>query len=386
MKRLLHLFFLFCFTIAFSQKHIPNNIQVSLITFGPGNNLNDAFGHSGIRIKTNYSDIIYDFGRYNFEAPNFYLNFARGKLKYFQGKAHYSSLIDFYKRQNRSIREQQLNLSNKEKQSIYTFLETNYTKNQGAYLYDFFYNNCATKIRDVIENATKDTINYHFYYGHMDKTFRTLIQDELHYNTWGSLGIDMALGAIIDQTATPKEQLFLPKNIYTFFKKATIDNQKKLVSSTKTIFKSNTKFETENIILSPLFTISLLALLLLYLTYKDYRNKCRTKILDVILQLALGSIGVTLFLLWVATDHHATAYNYNLLWAFPFSIFMIFQASKAEPKKWFKSYIKLSLLMLCLLTVHWLSGVQSFAPTLIPLLIALFIRYIYLLTFLKDKS
>lgn len=382
MKLLLRFLFLLCVTVAFSQKNIPNNTQISVLTIGPGNNLNDAFGHSGIRIKTSYSDIVYDFGRYNFEDPNFYLNFARGKLNYLQGKANYDNLVNFYKQQNRSIKEQILNLSAEEKQSVYTFLETNYAKNQGAYLYDFFYDNCATKIRDVIENATNGNIDYQLPDNYEDKTFRTLIQDELHPNTWGSLGIDIALGAIIDRTATPREHMFLPKNIHAFYSEAKINNRQ-LVSNSKTIINSDTKFKNGTFLLSPIFVLSLIAILIIYITFNDHKKQRRTKGLDACIQLILGVIGILLTLLWFGTDHTATGYNYNLLWAFPLSLFMVIQAYKAKPKKWFIGYIKFCVLMLCLLTVHWISGVQQFAPTLIPLLIALFVRYIFLLKFLK---
>ncbi|UAB74731.1 DUF4105 domain-containing protein [Mesoflavibacter sp. SCSIO 43206] len=382
MKLLLRFLFLLCVTVAFSQKNIPNNTQISVLTIGPGNNLNDAFGHSGIRLKTSYSDIVYDFGRYNFEDPNFYLNFARGKLNYLQGKANYNNLVNFYKQQNRSIKEQILNLSAEEKQSVYTFLETNYAKNQGAYLYDFFYDNCATKIRDVIENATNGNIDYQLPGNYEDKTFRTLIQDELHPNAWGSLGIDIALGAIIDRTATPREHMFLPKNIHAFYSKATINNRQ-LVSNSKTIINSDTKFKNGTFLLSPIFVLSLIAILIIYITFNDHKKQRRTKGLDAFIQLILGIIGILLTLLWFGTDHTATGYNYNLLWAFPLSLVMVIQAYKAKPKKWFIGYIKFCVLMLCLLTVHWISGVQQFAPTLIPLLIALFVRYIFLLKFLK---
>lgn len=382
MKLLLRFLFLLCITVAFSQKNIPNNTQISVLTIGPGNNLNDAFGHSGIRLKTSYSDIVYDFGRYNFEDPNFYLNFARGKLNYLQGKANYNNLVNFYKQQNRSIKEQTLNLSAEEKQSVYTFLETNYANNQGAYLYDFFYDNCATKIRDVIENATNGNINYQLPDNYEDKTFRTLIQDQLHPNTWGSLGIDIALGAIIDRTATPREHMFLPKNIHSFYSEATINNRQ-LVSNSKTIINSDTKFKNGTFLLSPFFVLSLIAILIIYITFNDHKKQRRTKGLDAFIQLILGVIGIFLTLLWFGTDHTATGYNYNLLWAFPLSLVMVIQAYKTKPKKWFIGYIKFCVLMLCLLTVHWISGVQQFAPTLIPLLIALFVRYIFLLKFLK---
>ena len=324
MKLLLRFLFLLCVTVAFSQKNIPNNTQISVLTIGPGNNLNDAFGHSGIRLKTSYSDIVYDFGRYNFEDPNFYLNFARGKLNYLQGKANYNNLVNFYKQQNRSIKEQILNLSAEEKQSVYTFLETNYAKNQGAYLYDFFYDNCATKIRDVIENATNGNINYQLPDNYEDKTFRTLIQDQLHPNTWGSLGIDIALGAIIDRTATPREHMFLPKNIHSFYSEATINNRQ-LASNSKTIINSDTKFKNGTFLLSPIFVLSLIAILIIYITFNDHKKQRRTKGLDACIQLILGVIGILLTLLWFGTDHTATGYNYNLLWAFPLSLVMVIE-------------------------------------------------------------
>lgn len=207
-------------TLALGQKSIPSNAQISVLTIGPGDNLNDAFGHNGIRIKTTYSDIVYDFGRYNFEDPNFYLNFAKGKLNYLQGKAYTNNVLDFYKSENRSIKEQILNLDAKQKKTLHAFLEANYAKNKGAYLYDFFYDNCATKIRDVVELASSNTIKYDLPTDYKSQTFRDLIQNNLNRNTWGSLGIDIALGAVIDREATPREHLFLPENIYKFFEKA----------------------------------------------------------------------------------------------------------------------------------------------------------------------
>lgn len=369
-------------TLALGQKSIPSNAQISVLTIGPGDNLNDAFGHNGIRIKTTYSDIVYDFGRYNFEDPNFYLNFAKGKLNYLQGKAYTNNVLDFYKSENRSIKEQILNLDAKQKKTLHAFLEANYAKNKGAYLYDFFYDNCATKIRDVVELASSNTIKYDLPTDYKSQTFRDLIQNNLNRNTWGSLGIDIALGAVIDREATPREHLFLPENIYKFFEKASINNQS-LVSESKTLNQVNKSKITGIFIFSPLVILTLLASFIGFITYKDFKNSKRSKWLDVSIHVILGSIGLLLCLLWFATDHSATANNYNLLWAFPISLIAVIEANKNTPKKWFIAYLKFCLLMLCLLTIHWLTGVQEFAPVLIPILIALFVRYIYILKFLK---
>ncbi|MDA0176146.1 MULTISPECIES: lipoprotein N-acyltransferase Lnb domain-containing protein [Mesoflavibacter] len=369
-------------TLALGQKSIPSNAQISVLTIGPGDNLNDAFGHNGIRIKTTYSDIVYDFGRYNFEDPNFYLNFAKGKLNYLQGKAYTNNVLDFYKSENRSIKEQILNLDAKQKKTLHAFLEANYAKNKGAYLYDFFYDNCATKIRDVVELASSNTIKYDLPTDYKSQTFRDLIQNNLNRNTWGSLGIDIALGAVIDREATPREHLFLPENIYKFFEKASINNQS-LVSESKTLNQVNKSKISGVFIFSPLVILTLLASFIGFITYKDFKNNKRSKWLDVSIHVILGSIGLLLCLLWFATDHSATANNYNLLWAFPISLIAVIEANKNTPKKWFIAYLKFCLLMLCLLTIHWLTGVQKFAPVLIPILIALFVRYIYILKFLK---
>ncbi|WGD34857.1 DUF4105 domain-containing protein [Olleya sp. YS] len=390
MTLVLRLFFLFLVSTSFSQTlPLSEDSTVSVITFGPGSNLNDAFGHNAIRIKSRFFDRAYDFGRYNFDDPNFYLNFAQGKLKYLQGKTNYQGFITSYINDDRTIIEQQLNLTTSQKQQLYNYLEANYKKNEGAYLYDFFYDNCATKIRDIIETTLNGNLNYNLPKDYKDQTFRTLIDKHLHWNTWGSFGIDIALGSIIDREATPREQLFLPEKIYQFFEVATLKNSgEKLVSNTKVIYTKEGVNENKqaNFLISPLFTILIISAIIIFLTYKDFKNKKRTKWLDLIVFILTGLVGLVLFLLWFATDHTGTAYNYNLLWAFPLSLFCVLQLLKVNPKKWFIGYIKFLILMLCLMSLHWTIGVQRFAPALIPLVFTLSVRYVFLLNYFKKTA
>ena len=118
----------------------------------------------------------------------------------------------------------------------------------------------------------------------------------------------------------------------------------------------------------------LLGLLILWITYNDYKKSYRSKWLDIGLFSITGSIGVVLLLLWFATDHTATANNYNLLWAFPINLFIVKQLLKPTPSTWFTKYLKFLIIMLCLLTLHWLIGVQVFAIGLTPIFIALLVR------------
>ncbi|WP_452220398.1 lipoprotein N-acyltransferase Lnb domain-containing protein [Lacinutrix salivirga] len=378
---LLALTLLFLTFSLFSQNpNLTEDSEISILTFGAGTNLNDAFGHNGIRVKTPYVDIVYDYGRFDFNAPNFYTNFAKGKLLYWQGVSNYRDVIPFYKSQNRSIKEQVLQLSTEEKRTFYTFLITNSKPENREYLYDFFYDNCATKIRDVTQNVTTETIIYKEFKTEEAKTFRDLIQENLKWNTWGSFGIDVALGSVIDQKAAPYNYMFLPKYIHSFFETATYEKSKTpLVKSSRTIYA---KKETENsgsFFTSPLFVFLLLGIGIIFITYRDYKNKRRTVWLDVTIFSSTGIIGVLLLWLWFGTNHTTTAHNYNLLWACPLSLPFIFQLLKATPKNWFRGYLKFLVVMLCLMVLHWCVGVQRFAPVLIPIVIALFLRYVFLI-------
>lgn len=379
-------FFIFLFIVfsSFGQQYILSpEAKLSVLTIGPGESLNDAFGHNGFRIKdiTQGIDDVYGYGEYDFEAPNFYLKFAQGKLNYLISRDKFSDFYNHYVRHNRTIKEQVLNLSTEEKQKVFNFLENNYKPENRRYLYDFFYDNCATRIRDVIEDTTKSNIEFIHLNNSESKTFRDLIHEHVDINTWGRFGIDIALGSVIDKNATTNEYMFLPKYINSFFEKAKISNSENLVKSSSIIFQKKETNTSSNFLFSPLMIMGILALIILLITYKDYKKNIRSKWLDIILFGTTGIVGVIILLLWFATDHSATAQNYNVLWAVPLNIIIIVQLFKKQVKNWFKSYLKFLIIMLCLMTLHWIIGVQVFTIGLIPLLIALLIRYLYLIRY-----
>lgn len=383
--RLFFLVFLFFLQGSVAQ-NLSESSQVSVLTIGPGTSLNDAFGHSLFRIKDPVTrlDITYDYGRFPFDEPGFYLNFARGKLNYSIGKSNYRDIKDFYIWQNRTIKEQVINLSLAEKQALYNFLKNNYKPENRNYLYDFFYDNCATKIKDVLQ-ATAGQITFQEPQDLKPASFRTLIQQNLDYNSWGSVGIDIALGSVIDQTASPEEHLFLPKYVHTFFNLASIDStSKKLVAEESTIYEQQPLSKNNLFIGSPMVVFSMIALLIIFITFRDFKRQARSQYLDVILFLTTGIIGIFLLLLWFATDHTATAQNYNLLWAFPLNIIVVWKLK--SPKPWLIKYLKFLVIMMCLLVFHWVVGIQVFAYALIPLFVAMIIRYVYLIQYFKNRE
>ena len=379
---------LFAITSAYAQlNQLSSDAEISVITIGPGESLNDAFGHNGFRIKDNNLgiDAVYGYGQYDFDAPYFLLKFTQGKLNYLISKHNFGDIYFHYKNYNRTIDEQVLNLTTVEKQKLFNYLENNYKPENRGYLYDFFYDNCATRIRDVTFNATEGKIDFNLPEDFELKTFRTLIHDHVGLNTWGSFGIDIALGSVIDRKASIEEHMFLPKYIHTFFGNATLNGAHSLVKTSSNLYEKKENNSSYHFLFSPLMVIGIIGLVILFFTYKDFKNKTRNKWLDVLLFGVTGIIGIILLLLWFATDHSATAYNYNLLWAFPLNIIVIRQLLKPQVKNWVKRYLRFLVIILALMTFHWLSGVQSFAIGLIPFVVALALRYIYLIKFFEKK-
>lgn len=374
-------------TISFAfQFQLSDDAEASVLTFGPGTSLNDSFGHNAFRIKdgTRGIDIVYGYGQYDFDAPNFYLKFARGKLNYLISRHFFSDIFNYYSRENRTIKEQVLNLSIEQKQKLFSYLENNYKPENRKYLYDFFYDNCATKIRDVLSTVTNNSINFEKPNNFEQKTFRALIYEHVNKNSWGSLGIDIALGSVVDREASANEYMFLPKYIHSFFEVSKINGNDNLVKSSTILYTKKDNNSSSNFLLSPLMIFGLLSVVILFITYKDYKNSKRSKWLDITLFSLTGVIGILLLFLWFGTDHTATWQNYNLLWACPLNILVIGQLLKSKVKNWVKSYLKFLIIMLCLMTLHWIIGVQVFAIALIPLLIALAIRYVYLVKYFNS--
>ncbi len=379
-------FFLFIPFILSAQKFtLSPTAEISILTMGPGDQLYDSFGHSAFRVKdTVYDfDIVYNYGVYDFNTPNFYVKFARGKLLYNLAVTRFQPFYTYYTKQDRSIHEQILNLSPQETQDVFDYLLNNAKPENRSYKYDFLYDNCATKIRDVLVAVLGDELEYSDDFVEKQYTFRQLIQKNVHWNSWGSVGMDVAIGAVVDKKATPWEYQFLPEYVEKAAEKATLKKglgKIKLVKTKNILFQGSTdRKKAAPFFVSPLFIFLIIGCILIYSTYKNAKTGKRNRHLDGILFFTTGLIGIFLLLLWLATDHSTTANNYNLLWAFPLNLFLFYAIRKKNPAHGLKRYVSLLIILLCLLVLHWLTGIQVFAKALIPILIALLYRYVYLL-------
>ena len=352
--------------------------EISVITCGRGaDELYSAFGHSAIRVydPVNRIDYAYNYGVFDFDQPNFYLNYTKGLLLFKLGVYAYPDFVNSYVYYNRWVTEQVLNLSPGQKQRIFDYLEWNALPENETYRYDYFYNNCANKVRDVFALTLGDSLHFDDSYITTSYTIRQLTDLYLTDQPWGDLGIDICLGLPMDKKASPYEYMFLPDYVLSSFDHATVSRggkEEPLVKAKIPVFL-NTPREPHQAIVHPWVVFGAILLAAIVLSAWDFRRKDVSLWFDGFLFVTTGAIGVLLLLLWTATDHQAAARNMNLLWALPTNLFFLaVLRQKARPslRKYFLGVAALSLILL----LSWSFLPQQMNPFLVPLVAAIAVR------------
>lgn len=371
-----------CLSLSAQYAKLSDQAEVSLITVGPGPTLVDCFGHSAFRVKDPALDLdkAYNYGIYDSDGESFYLKFASGTADYIVAAYDFSLFVDSYVRQNRWMTEQVLNINQEEKQSIFEFLENNTLPQNKYYRYDQFFDNCATKLRDIPKSVLGDKLEFHGDYLTEEASYRDLVDENSFNHLWLDLGIDIGLGNIVDRKADVEARMYLPDYVLSAYEHATINRngvQESAIKSTYKLFESN-YYEQKRDSLSPTLVMSVIALIVIILTVRDYITKKRSRWLDLVLFLITGLIGLIVLLLWVATHHTTTVNNLNVLWAFAPNLLVAFLIVKKTPKKWLMVYVRFLVVLLIAMTCAWLAKLQVFNTAMIPFMIMLVVRYVYL--------
>jgi hypothetical protein len=372
------LFFLLLIKPLQAQVQLSVYSEISIVTAGPGSVLYEAFGHSAIRIKDPVLqlDLIYNYGIFDFNTPDFYTNFTKGNLLYKLARYDFKYFLASYKKDKRWVKQQVLNLNQQQKQAFLIYLENNALPENATYFYDPYFNNCATILRDITSTILKDQVI--FSDNNIDKnlSFRQLMDKEIPWNTWGSFGINFILGSKLDTKPDFKQYMYLPDYVYSIFKNSTlfVKNQPESLVKREDNLLDYKELEQKISIFSPFLIFSIISFIGIFFTYTEYKKKKRTKWLDFALLFATGTLGIVVIFLWFFSDHSTTPNNFNFLWAFAPNVFIVL---KQHPKKWLHAYFKFLIFMLGLIPVFWVFEIQLFPISAIPLLILLFIRYLY---------
>lgn len=361
------------FSTPLKALNLSPSAKIYLVTCGPNQiELYSAFGHTAVRVKdpANGLDIIFNYGVFNFNQPNFYLNFAKGNLLYQLAVYDYDRFLYNYKVEKRSVILQELNFNFLQKQAYFNFLETNAQPQNKEYYYDYFFDNCATRPRDAMLQAMlsiNQTIIWDTAYTKKPVSIRDLCEQYLYYQPWGDLGIDLCLGLPMDKQATALEYTFLPE----YMKKAAAgavlvsdSGVKPLVKQTQQINEET--FTAKRTFFTPQMAFGLLLILGVILSFLEYRFRVSTLWFDKMLFAVVGLVGWLLLILWLATDHAAAARNMNLLWAIPLYFpFILFLKKKVGGFSLF--IMRFSFLAQLIALAGWYFWPQDLHPGMLPL-------------------
>ncbi|MDX1939357.1 MAG: DUF4105 domain-containing protein [Saprospiraceae bacterium] len=369
---ILILWLIFTCSRAFGQQDsVDNGITISLITGSPGNELYSTFGHSAIRVQNVMTgeDILYNYGTFDFDTPNFYIKFIRAKLLYMLSIDRTVDLARYYQRENRSITEQVFNLNNEQEMRLINFLIWNYLPENRGYKYDFFYNNCATVIRDIFENRYGVEYNIK---ENQNVTFRELLDEYLYKSPWSDFGIDLILGLPADKKADFRNQMFLPDYLSSNLAQAMLDGKPLLQPAQ--VLQSRTELASNNglIKFTPMLVFVIVALMAIIITLS--KNQKIKDIFDIFLFSACGLAGLFFLFMWFGTDHIATKNNWNVLWLNPLYIISVVAIIRKSNKKWLRISFAIYATILWLLLLTWGWFPQQFNMAVIPILIILIVR------------
>jgi hypothetical protein len=330
-KYLILLAFVLLNSITPSQAQLSPSSQVSILTCAPGDELYSIFGHSAIRVNDsiNQIDLVFNYGTFDFDTPNFYLKFMRGHLNYMLSVAPYERFLFEYVYYKRSVWEQVLDLSEVEKNKLFQALVTNAEPENRNYPYHFFFDNCATRIRDMAAGYVIGGVEFDRFPVNPDEkmSYRQAIATYLENKPWIKLGMDLLLGQPTDAMVDAQTIQFLPDYLMLQFQQSVrISDGNQLIANTTTVLEFDN--QDSNTPIQPIVWLWIAAIVISIITWLGIKQQRSTKWLDILLFSTTGVIGLLIAFLWFFTEHTVTGSNWNILWANPLHFLMIAGTSK----------------------------------------------------------
>ncbi len=357
-------FKIFLFFFIFAQASYANQVIISLLTCSPGSEIYSTYGHSALLIEypSLRKKVVYNYGTFDFNTPNFAVKFIKGDLLYKLSPEPYAGFIHEYQLQGRGIIQQELDLTDAQKNKVLAFLSKNMKPENRTYLYDFFFDNCSTRIRDLCESelgvtyppSTQST-----------KSFRTLLKPYLSDTPWYHFGTNLILGKPTDDLADNRMEMFLPDYLSANLAKAKVGN-KLLLKPSKEILPRATEMEPASFN-GPIFTMIGILFLSLMVSFKS--NFFWQGVFDTLLFGSAILSGLLFTFMWTSTQHEVCHQNFNLLWGNPlFLILPIFAALKL------KGAWKVAFYYLIIGLLLWFLLPQKLPLAMLFFTLALFVR------------
>jgi len=334
MKWLRYSFILFLFLNTASLRSQDScGLRVSLLTCTPGAELYSVFGHNALRIVDSAAgtDIVYNYGTFDFNDPNFYTKFVRGKLMYFLSQQSFQNFKYEYEYFKRGITEQVLSFDCAEKKAIQERLFENMQEQNRYYKYDFLKDNCTTRLRDIIFNSASLKKDSLYYSSLVASSYRDYLHTYLDRAKmpWTTLGIDLLLGIESDMKMNLYESMFLPDYLQMEVAKTKINNKHLVLEENIVVEDLQPIPQSTAFFLLPISILGILMAVMIFLGVSKKAKITTYQVsLDRLLFLVSGVLGLLFAFTWFGTDHQSFRYNLNIIWAFPFNIVFFYRLGK----------------------------------------------------------
>ena len=358
-----------------------DSTEVYLLTCSPGTESYSMYGHSAVRVVDRSSNlvIVYNWGVFDFSTPDFNYKFARGRLNYMLAISSYERFILEYFNEERSVFSQKVNLSADDIDELKLFLGNNMLEENRYYLYDFFMDNCATRIRDIFETIFDDRLIYPEQPETVQPTFRDRLDEYRADMVWLDMGMDLLLGSLSDRECGFRESMFLPDYLMSNLAQAQIlvdGNLEPLLFEPETIFEFSLPKRESRIFMQPWFQISILALLIIFFSFR-IKQKISQNIFDILFFTAMFVLSFLMIFTNYLTEHAAMGNNFNMVWLNPLLLITPFLVLSKRPFDWlWRTHIVLSVIFMTLIIFI----PQSINPGYIPVIVILITRSYYRLS------
>jgi len=360
--------------------------KVSIVTFFPGNEIYELDGHTALRIvDDNGHDMMYNWGTFDFNTPNFVYRFVKGETDYRLEGIPSHLFLGYYEAQGRRAVEQTLNLTDRQIETLIRLVDNNMKPENRVYRYNYLFDNCATRPLAIIERALGDTITLGTAPHSADDTSFRAIMTRAHANyPWYQFGIDLALGNGIDRPVTNRERSFAPVDLMRMLSEATITaSGHPIIGHSEVILPGHPGGGAGSPTpwwATPLTIAWILCALSTLITLRDLSRRAISRWFDTFLYSIFGLAGLLLTFLIFISVHEATSPNWLYLWLNPLCFIGatgIYIKSAARAVYWWQILNFALLVTLCILAI---AGVQNLNAAFWPLILADLTRstnYIY---------
>jgi len=349
---------------------------VYLLTCKPGTEIYSIYGHSALRVVDRYSgtDLVYNWGVFDFDTPNFAYKFAKGRLDYMVDMGTMNNFLRLYFYEERGVMSQRINFTPENVRKLLELIEENLKPENVKYRYDFFYDNCATRIRDILENAADEKIRYPSdVESPKTQTFRDMIGKYQKSYKWLKFGIDLALGSPCEKKVSFREKMFLPLELQECLSKAVIFNDGRMVpllQNPEILIDYDMPIVKSSILLSPEIIFALFFVLMM-IFIPHIRKKVYLNAIDIFIFFIYSLLAVLMLFFNFFADHVQTKMNFNIIWLNPFIIIcLILLILNKTGVIWFRLVFYFSLLFLLISIIL----PQYFNSAVVPMCLMLAFR------------